>query len=517
MAIILQTNIKDIPTLYKCLKHLDAKGLIGLHFSKQDDCYEIAIDDFDFEVTNMAEIDKGQFLEKFNLMLKEVSPETKVIANKRVAFLSGQTQTFLELRLQIIKNSMQHKPQVLTEIYQDLLVALKNTTNKYQMAYDNWIKCNQPLAKPKDPFSQGTSFPFKPIINRNFQAHQFSPTSSVNQPSRYPGASYMPGFFEQDFESKQHDQIAIQNRQVMFDSEKEYKKRECDKNIAGIHSKLTSAFEKMLVDSSKNPINLDTLNLNVFSCFNFNSFPVETYSIVIAETESDSEKSMERVVIKIQSKPGKSHFITDDVRENYYAHMKLFIAELQSVLQRHSLPYEVQFDANSCTNTVLMLPRLVVTKASYKNFEMDIQRALLRAGLMNDYHLDSISHYRTARSLHIETLKAKLAMEYMNNEPFDANLALRHAASLNHLDNLLEIVKVLKADVDAQGLKSKKTALHWAVEKGHVSCVRALLEAGASTNLPDSEGITAKALADRSDNEELRSLFAKSVASVSRQ
>jgi ankyrin repeat protein len=64
----------------------------------------------------------------------------------------------------------------------------------------------------------------------------------------------------------------------------------------------------------------------------------------------------------------------------------------------------------------------------------------------------------------------------------------------------LRVVRVLLHHMGAQALHQRddhgKTALHWAVEKGHHEAVKLLLLAGADPTITDNEGRTPRALAE---------------------
>lgn len=72
---------------------------------------------------------------------------------------------------------------------------------------------------------------------------------------------------------------------------------------------------------------------------------------------------------------------------------------------------------------------------------------------------------------------------------------LHHAAAAGDLELLVKILSVLKhvrapfATVDVRD-KSGATALFWAIQRGHSSIIKALLDAGASPNAQDLEGRT---------------------------
>ena len=57
------------------------------------------------------------------------------------------------------------------------------------------------------------------------------------------------------------------------------------------------------------------------------------------------------------------------------------------------------------------------------------------------------------------------------------------------------------------------TALHWAIKRDHVECARVLLELGASPDIENAQGITAKAMMQESANGEMEELLVQFVGS----
>ena len=90
------------------------------------------------------------------------------------------------------------------------------------------------------------------------------------------------------------------------------------------------------------------------------------------------------------------------------------------------------------------------------------------------------------------------------NEPTSVPTALRRAA----MDGQTEDVRFLCSRIDDVNAADdnpaqRKTALHWASQRGHANCASILLDAGADHTLGDAEGKTALDYA----NDEIRELF----------
>ncbi len=66
---------------------------------------------------------------------------------------------------------------------------------------------------------------------------------------------------------------------------------------------------------------------------------------------------------------------------------------------------------------------------------------------------------------------------------------LRYAAATNKINDLKLFIKYVN-NINAQDQKkdSQKTALHWAMMKGHHDCCRLLIDAGASADIKDASG-----------------------------
>lgn len=75
---------------------------------------------------------------------------------------------------------------------------------------------------------------------------------------------------------------------------------------------------------------------------------------------------------------------------------------------------------------------------------------------------------------------------------------LRNAAANGQLDDLEAFIK-LGADINSTDNRQRKTALHHALEKRHMSCVYRLIERGANWNIADVLGITAYDYASQND------------------
>jgi ankyrin repeat protein len=76
---------------------------------------------------------------------------------------------------------------------------------------------------------------------------------------------------------------------------------------------------------------------------------------------------------------------------------------------------------------------------------------------------------------------------------------LRKAAFNNRLEALKEFIQLVNT-INAKDPKQGKTALHFAVSKGHLECVKELLSAGADPVVKDA---SEKAPGDYTSNEEI--------------
>jgi ankyrin repeat protein len=93
----------------------------------------------------------------------------------------------------------------------------------------------------------------------------------------------------------------------------------------------------------------------------------------------------------------------------------------------------------------------------------------------------------------------------VNSRRSDGDTPLHIAATWGDVEAIEMLVRA-GAEVDAVGYLDS-TALYRAVLQGHIAAARTLLAAGASPSRRDQFGRTATALAMRSGNPELASLF----------
>ncbi len=89
-----------------------------------------------------------------------------------------------------------------------------------------------------------------------------------------------------------------------------------------------------------------------------------------------------------------------------------------------------------------------------------------------------------------------------------AERVLRRAAKAGNAADVKVLVSMV-CDGDAQDndLKSRRTALHWAVIKGHVEAAKVLINGGARSDISDASGQTAEDYADSSTFEAIKALF----------
>lgn len=91
-------------------------------------------------------------------------------------------------------------------------------------------------------------------------------------------------------------------------------------------------------------------------------------------------------------------------------------------------------------------------------------------------------------------------------------LLLRQMAQLGSLEKVTELIAA-GVKVNAQGGKSLKTALHWAVKYEHIEVAKALLKAGADPTLKDSDQETALTLAIKTKQKAIEDLLRAHVLS----
>jgi hypothetical protein len=106
---------------------------------------------------------------------------------------------------------------------------------------------------------------------------------------------------------------------------------------------------------------------------------------------------------------------------------------------------------------------------------------------------------------------------YQLSDPSDKSLGtvLRRAAARGQLHDVqLCLSHGIAANTVDENPKERRSALHWAVEKDQVECVKALLQAGADPMLADARkpATTPSSLAEQSSNPEIRKLFTLSAS-----
>lgn len=85
--------------------------------------------------------------------------------------------------------------------------------------------------------------------------------------------------------------------------------------------------------------------------------------------------------------------------------------------------------------------------------------------------------------------------------------AFRTAAARNEVNDLAILFhKVTSINAQDDNPIRKRTALHWAIEKGSVDCVKWLLDNKAEINIPDANNKTALDYASDSNNDEIKQL-----------
>jgi len=100
-------------------------------------------------------------------------------------------------------------------------------------------------------------------------------------------------------------------------------------------------------------------------------------------------------------------------------------------------------------------------------------------------------------------MPVSIPVEYSKDDP---SLALRQACAMNDIPNIRCFLKN-GAEINSQGAKSGRTALHVAADKGCLEAVALLLNYNANFLIKDVEGKTSQELAILAKNEEVQHLI----------
>ena len=151
---------------------------------------------------------------------------------------------------------------------------------------------------------------------------------------------------------------------------------------------------------------------------------------------------------------------------------------------------------------------------------LDVVRTLVLCGVST---AESDEEGRTA--LHHACLRSRTAvigyLLSLESAPADINRgdgrgwnALHHSCNQGSLD-VTELLLQSGASLTCRTIRSRCTALHFAVQKGHLMCARCLIRAGADVDRPDGRGYTSLHYAAKLGHTSLIAFLIKSHASVS--